>query len=123
MRTDHGAPCTAATVLRCAHVICDSIFRIAKGGMMMRYPRCILAVPFSVILALAGFGIAMADDDDDDQPATRLDRKIDDHAQRTLAEGRQIFRFDTFGDEDFWGDTISCIGPFKASASAESVRV
>jgi mono/diheme cytochrome c family protein len=27
-------------------------------------------------------------------------------AQRTLAEGRRVFRFDTFGDEAFWGDTI-----------------
>src|SRR5450755_3254843 len=27
-------------------------------------------------------------------------------AQQTLAEGRQIFRFDTFGDQTFWGDTI-----------------
>ena len=31
---------------------------------------------------------------------------IDTHAQRTLAEGRQTFRFDTFGDEAYWGDTI-----------------
>jgi len=31
---------------------------------------------------------------------------IDDHAQKALTEGRQIFRFDTFGDEVFWGDTI-----------------
>jgi hypothetical protein len=29
-----------------------------------------------------------------------------DNAQRMLEEGRQIFRYDTFGDEVFWGDTI-----------------
>jgi hypothetical protein len=23
-----------------------------------------------------------------------------------LAQGRQTFRFDTFGDEKFWGDTL-----------------
>jgi hypothetical protein len=34
------------------------------------------------------------------------DRLLDAHAARTLAEGRHIFRFDTFGDEAFWGDTI-----------------
>ena len=28
-----------------------------------------------------------------------------DMAPQTLAEGRQIFRFDTFGDEQFWTDT------------------
>ena len=48
----------------------------------------------------------MSDDNDDEQGVTQLDRRIDNHAQRTLAEGRQIFRFDTFGDEAFWGDTI-----------------
>lgn len=37
---------------------------------------------------------------------TEIDRQIDDNAQRSLAEGRRIFRFDTFGDEAFWGDTI-----------------
>jgi hypothetical protein len=27
-------------------------------------------------------------------------------AQQLVADGRQIFRFDTFGDEKFWGDTL-----------------
>src|SRR5688500_19657746 len=40
------------------------------------------------------------------KPVTHLDRQIDKHAQLTVAEGRHIFRFDTFGDEAFWGDTI-----------------
>jgi hypothetical protein len=53
----------------------------------------------------------IADDDEQpgtklDRPVTELDRQIDKHAKRTLAEGREIFRFDTFGDESFWGDTI-----------------
>jgi hypothetical protein len=39
-------------------------------------------------------------------PVTQLDRQIASDAQRTLDEGRQTFRFDTFGDEAFWGDTI-----------------
>jgi cytochrome c2 len=29
-----------------------------------------------------------------------------DNALRMLEEGKQIFRFDTFGDEAFWGDTL-----------------
>src|SRR5687768_14477509 len=40
------------------------------------------------------------------KPVTHLDRQIDKHARLTVAEGRHIFRFDTFGDEAFWGDTI-----------------
>ncbi|SFQ09322.1 hypothetical protein SAMN05216419_10609 [Nitrosomonas cryotolerans] len=29
-----------------------------------------------------------------------------ENALRTLEEGKEIFRFDTFGDEKFWGDTL-----------------
>src|SRR4051794_10305379 len=28
------------------------------------------------------------------------------NAQELIREGRQTFRFDTFGDEAFWGDTL-----------------
>src|SRR5262245_53237457 len=31
---------------------------------------------------------------------------ISDNAQQMVDQGRQIFRFATFGDEAFWGDTI-----------------
>jgi len=37
---------------------------------------------------------------------SRDDRKGDRPAQATLDLGRQIFRFDTFGDEAWWGDTL-----------------
>jgi len=38
--------------------------------------------------------------------ATGSDDLIAANAQRMLEEGRRIFRFDTFGDEAFWGGTI-----------------
>src|SRR5262249_3219474 len=31
---------------------------------------------------------------------------ISANAQKLIEEGRQIFRFDTFGSEAFWGDTL-----------------
>src|SRR5215471_20909126 len=34
------------------------------------------------------------------------DRMISANAQKLIEEGRQIFRFDTFGSEAFWGDTL-----------------
>ncbi|MCD6060920.1 MAG: hypothetical protein K0S16_1231 [Moraxellaceae bacterium] len=37
---------------------------------------------------------------------TKADRQNLAHAQQALNEGRRIFRYDTFGDEAFWGDTI-----------------
>jgi len=68
----------------------------------------ILAVPVLVALAVGGYDSARSDDDQEDywSRAPKLDREIDQHAQRALTEGRQTFRFDTFGDEAFWGDTI-----------------
>src|SRR4051812_18497152 len=35
-----------------------------------------------------------------------FDRTITDNNARLINEGRQIFRFDTFGDEAFWGGTL-----------------
>jgi len=35
-----------------------------------------------------------------------FDRTISDSNERLINDGRQIFRFDTFGDEAFWGDTL-----------------
>ena len=35
-----------------------------------------------------------------------FDRVITDNASTQLDQGRQIFRFDTFGDEDFWGGLL-----------------
>jgi hypothetical protein len=34
------------------------------------------------------------------------DEAISHNAQQMLAEGKQTFRFDTFGSEAFWGDTL-----------------
>jgi hypothetical protein len=36
----------------------------------------------------------------------KLDPALVAHTAKTLADGQNIFRFDTFGDEDFWGGTI-----------------
>src|SRR5262249_10219910 len=36
----------------------------------------------------------------------RATRDVREHALETLDQGRQTFRFDTFGDEAFWGDTL-----------------
>jgi hypothetical protein len=53
------------------------------------------------------FGLAAAQDDSTNKvQAVALNRAIDVNAERTMDEGRRIFRFDTFGDESFWGDTL-----------------
>src|SRR5262245_13880082 len=35
-----------------------------------------------------------------------FDAAINQNAQRMIEEGRKIFRYDTFGDETFWGDQL-----------------
>ena len=47
---------------------------------------------------LTAFGAAALGDDGHDVR--------DQHEHDTLAAGRHIFRFDTFGDEDFWGGSL-----------------
>lgn len=37
---------------------------------------------------------------------TGWDATIAQNQQKALDQGRQVFRFDTFGDEAFWGDTL-----------------
>jgi hypothetical protein len=37
---------------------------------------------------------------------SEIDAGIDRHARRMLEDGRRIFRFDTFGSEAFWGETL-----------------
>lgn len=38
--------------------------------------------------------------------ATGFDEVISKHAQQMMENGRQIFRYDTFGSEAFWGDAL-----------------
>jgi cytochrome c5 len=40
------------------------------------------------------------------QPQSSVDSTINQNAQAMVNSGRHIFRFDTFGDEEFWGDTL-----------------
>lgn len=40
------------------------------------------------------------------QKEKTFDDQISGNAQQMLKQGKQIFRFDTFGDEVFWGDTL-----------------
>jgi hypothetical protein len=40
------------------------------------------------------------------QPQSPNDTIISHYAQRMLEQGKQIFRYDTFGDEAFWGNTL-----------------
>src|SRR5207237_2710107 len=39
-------------------------------------------------------------------PVKSFDDRVDDNAKEMLKEGKRIFRYDTFGSEDFWGGSL-----------------
>lgn len=60
-----------------------------------------------IIIATALFGAGQASTKNA-QPATRdnWSQAVDSNAKKMFADGQSIFRFDTFGDEVFWTDTL-----------------
>ena len=41
-----------------------------------------------------------------DQKSQGFDRRISENAQQMMDQGKQIFRYDTFGDEVYWTDKL-----------------
>jgi hypothetical protein len=97
---------------------------------------------FVTIVAVVAAGSAMVgmSDDGPAQPAQALavsheagpDETVRRNGERLFEEGRRVFRFDTFGDEAFWGGTLKLhlaiegerfggIGPGVSPATALAV--
>jgi len=74
----------------------------------MKSPLRLLAALILGVVALFGLVGFASKLNPTSSPA---DQVIASNATRMIEEGRQTFRFDTFGDEDFWG------GPLSASVS------
>src|SRR4030095_5624895 len=81
----------------------------------------ILALPFWAMSQNSGRG-----------PARDFDDFIQRNASDFMEEGRHTFRFDTFGDEAFWGDELKlhqaiagsrfgCVGPGVSPRTALAV--
>jgi hypothetical protein len=66
--------------------------------------KLLLVGVLPALLAIASFKSLTSQETED--PTLRLDKDLEKHIKETAAEGRQTFRFDTFGDEAFWGDTL-----------------
>ena len=66
------------------------------------------ALLFLSVLALSTCG------QNDDPLGPELDRSVD---PELVAEGREVFRFDTFGDEVFWTDTLRMHEVIEGSVS------
>ena len=48
---------------------------------------------------------------------TRLDPAIVKNAMQSIEKGRETFRFDTFGDETFWGETLNLDATIAGAAN------
>ena len=70
--------------------------------------RSFVSKVFLSIALVSGFGLPfiIAGQRTGDRQSRDFDRVIRRNARELVEQGRQIFRFDTFGDEEFWGDTL-----------------
>ncbi len=64
-------------------------------------------VVFGALMLLAGaFAFSRSAGKGSAGSGTSFDDLITQNAARMVGQGRHTFRFDTFGDEKFWGDTL-----------------
>jgi hypothetical protein len=70
----------------------------------LRFPVLLLVSCITVIGAVMARSAASAAQSP--RPNAPFDTSITQHAQRMIDEGRRTFRYDTFGDEAFWGDQL-----------------
>ena len=75
--------------------------------------RIALGAGAGLVMVMAVLGVTAHD-------TNPFDARIRDHAGDLFERGRRIFRFDTFGDEAFWGGTLRLHEAIGARASAAS---
>lgn len=62
--------------------------------------------PAIVVLSLGVAGAVMLKGPPPKEQRAPFDEVVNDYGEQTLREGREIFRYDTFGSEDFWGGAL-----------------
>jgi hypothetical protein len=77
---------------------------MAQTTKMITGSAIVVAVLFAFLL-ISPFSASNESADTDPEPAAAKGR-IARNALEMIKEGRQTFRFDTFGDEAFWGDAL-----------------
>jgi hypothetical protein len=73
-----------------------------------RQALAVLLIPFASVMLVAAIAGHTRGDRGDDRPAApgTFDAVIERNHAEMIRSGRRIFRFDTFGDEAFWGGTL-----------------
>ncbi len=65
-----------------------------------------LAVTLLALIGIALLLVGNSRAQDGSKKIKAFDDQINDNAEQMIKEGREIFRNDTFGDEEFWGDLL-----------------
>jgi hypothetical protein len=91
----------------------DTTRKANAGNHRMRKPMLlikVLVLAASLTVASGYFSdrsrAQQGDDRSRGQNQKEYDQQISDNAQRMMDQGKQIFRYDTFGSEDFWGGKL-----------------
>src|SRR3954470_18986124 len=66
----------------------------------------LLALGFLTLSTVAASALWFARPSIAQPPAPPMDGAVSDNARRMLDEGQRVFRYETFGDEAYWGDTL-----------------
>jgi len=64
-----------------------------------------LRIPLTVVIA-GIFAFSLYSQQKHKQAAAPMDAAVHNSSEHLVEQGKQIFRFDTFGDEDFWGGVL-----------------
>src|ERR1051325_9408283 len=73
---------------------------------LLKIVLALLAVTVIVVVMDKRSDAKWSNGQDDSRKLTESELQTDGNAQRMLDEGKQTFRFDTFGDEAFWTDAL-----------------
>jgi hypothetical protein len=87
----------------------------------MKSWRRVLTTGVLLVLVLVGLQVNHATsgspgEGKDGALLTEMDRAIADNSRQMVREGRRTFRFDTFGDEAFWGDLLGLHNAIQGTA-------
>src|ERR1051325_2548237 len=82
--------------------------RLRSRDLIMLIKLIMLAASLTIGLGyLVGQSHAqLTDNQSSGQTEQRFDRQISDNAQQMMEQGKNIFRYDTFGDETYWSDKL-----------------
>jgi hypothetical protein len=70
----------------------------------MKSHRLIAGVAASALLTI--WALALSGASNQPPSPAAMDSAVTDNARRMLEEGRRVFRYETFGDEAYWGETL-----------------